>query len=214
MSIEQVVEPKSSLQPRSVTGRFRNVKTGILVFAYAMFFLLPWVRWERAVGPGQAILFDIPGRRYYIFDIVMHAQDIFWLTALLFLAAVLLFFVTTLLGRVFCGYFCFQTLWTDAFRFIERFIQGDRVARLRLDKQAWNGEKFAKKSLTHLLWLALALWTGISFSLYWGDAFELTDCDVRRIFHPDDDHLPDRRLGEGIRVFAHVPLLTFPKRHV
>lgn len=174
MNIEQVVEPKSSLQPRSVEGRFRTIKTGILVFAYAAFFLLPWLRWERAVGPDQAILFDIPGRRYYIFDIVMHAQDIFWLTALLFLAAVLLFFVTTLFGRVFCGYFCFQTLWTDAFRFIERYIQGDRVARLRLDKQPWDKEKIRKIGLTHAAWLFLSMWTGISFSLYWGDAFTLT----------------------------------------
>ncbi|QTR51856.1 cytochrome c oxidase accessory protein CcoG [Candidatus Thiothrix anitrata] len=174
MKTEAVIEPKSTLQPRSVEGRFRNAKTAILVFAYAVFFLLPWLRWERAVGPDQAVLFDIPGRRYYIFDLVMHAQDIFWLTALLFLAAVLLFFVTTLFGRVFCGYFCFQTLWTDAFRFFEKFIQGDRVARLRLDKQPWNAEKILKKGLTHLSWLALALWTGISFALYWGDAFELT----------------------------------------
>lgn len=174
MSTEQVIQPKAALQPRSVEGRFRNIKSGILIFAYAAFFLLPWLRWERAVGPDQAILFDIPGRRYYIFDLVVHAQDIFWLTALLFLAAVLLFFVTTLFGRVFCGYFCFQTLWTDAFRWIEKWIQGDRVARVRLDKQPWNFEKFRKKGLTHLLWLALSLWTGISFALYWGDAFELT----------------------------------------
>lgn len=174
MSTEHVIQPKSSLQPRSVEGRFRNIKTGILVLAYAVFFLLPWVRWERVVGPDQAVLFDIPGRRYYMFDLVMHAQDIFWLTALLFLAAVLLFFVTTLFGRVFCGYFCFQTLWTDAFRWFERFIQGDRVARLRLEKQPWNAEKIRKVGLTHLSWLLLAMWTGVSFALYWGDAFELT----------------------------------------
>ncbi|SEB00836.1 cytochrome c oxidase accessory protein FixG [Thiothrix caldifontis] len=174
MSIEQAIQPKASLQPRSVEGRFRNIKTGILLLGYAVFFLLPWIRWERAVGPDQAILFDIPGRRYYMFDLVMHAQDIFWLTALLFLAAVLLFFVTTLFGRVFCGYFCFQTLWTDAFRWIERWVQGDRVARLRLDKQPWNAEKIRKVGLTHALWLLLAMWTGLSFGLYWGDAFELT----------------------------------------
>ncbi|MDQ5770413.1 cytochrome c oxidase accessory protein CcoG [Thiothrix subterranea] len=174
MSIEQAIQPKASLQPRSVEGRFRNIKTGILLLGYAVFFLMPWIRWERAVGPDQAILFDIPGRRYYMFDLVMHAQDIFWLTALLFLAAVLLFFVTTLFGRVFCGYFCFQTLWTDAFRWIERWVQGDRVARLRLDKQPWNVEKIRKVGLTHGLWLLLAMWTGLSFALYWGDAFELT----------------------------------------
>lgn len=174
MSTEVVIQPKSSIHPRSVAGRFRNIKTGILVLAYAVFFLLPWVRWERAVGPDQAVLFDIPGRRYYIFDIVMHAQDIFWLTAFLFLAAVLLFFVTTLFGRVFCGYFCFQTLWMDAFRFIERAIQGDRVARIRLEKQPWDAEKIRKIGLTHLAWLGLAMWTGISFALYWGDASDLT----------------------------------------
>lgn len=174
MSIEQAVQSKASIQPRSIQGRFRTLKTGILLLAYAVFFLLPWVRWERAVGPDQAVLFDIPGRRYYIFDLVMHAQDIFWLTAFLFLAAVLLFFVTTLFGRVFCGYFCFQTIWTDAFRWIEQRIQGDRVARLRLEKQPWGPEKIRKVGLTHALWLLLAMWTGLSFGLYWGDAFELT----------------------------------------
>ncbi|PIE00209.1 MAG: (Fe-S)-binding protein, partial [Thiothrix nivea] len=174
MSNVQVIQPKHTVQPRSVKGRFRSLKTGIMVFAYTMFFILPWIRWTREVGPDQSILFDIEARRYYIFDLVMHAQDVFWLTALLFLAAVLLFFVTSLLGRVFCGYFCFQTLWTDAFRFIERRIQGDRVARLRLQKQAWNSEKIIKVLGTHALWLLLALWTGLTFVLYWGDAYELT----------------------------------------
>ncbi len=174
MSTDQVVESKPSIQPRSVEGRFRNLKNGIMALAYGVFFLLPWIRWERVVGPDQAILYDIPGRRYYIFNLVVHAQDIFWLTALLFLAAVLLFFITTLFGRVFCGYFCFQTLWMDAFRYIERFIQGDRVARLRLEKQAWDKEKLLKLGLTHAAWLFLAFWTGLTFSLYWGDAFELT----------------------------------------
>ncbi|WP_298610577.1 cytochrome c oxidase accessory protein CcoG [uncultured Thiothrix sp.] len=174
MSNVQVIQPKNVIQPRSIQGRFRNLKTGIMVLAYAVFFILPWIRWERVVGPDQAVMFDIPSRRYYLFGLVMHAQDVFWLTALLFLAAVLLFFVTTLLGRVFCGYFCFQTLWTDAFRFIEKAIQGDRVARIRLEKQAWNQEKLLKIGATHAAWLALSLWTGLTFVLYWGDAFTLT----------------------------------------
>ena len=169
MTNVQVIQPKNVIQPRSIKGRFRNLKTGIMILAYAVFFILPWIRWERAVGPDQAVMFDIPTRRYYMFDLVMHAQDVFWLTALLFLAAVLLFFVTTLLGRVFCGYFCFQTLWTDAFRFIEKAIQGDRVARIRLEKQAWNQEKILKIGSTHAAWLALSLWTGLTFVLYWGD---------------------------------------------
>jgi len=159
-----------TFHPRSVQGWFRRFKTTVMIFAYAIYFILPWIRWERPVGSQQAVSFDLPTQKFYIFDLVVHAQDIFWLTALLFLAAVLLFFMTALLGRVFCGYFCFQTLWTDAFRLIEKTIQGDRVARIRLDKQAWNGEKILKKGSTHALWLLLAFWTGLTFVLYWADA--------------------------------------------
>jgi cytochrome c oxidase accessory protein FixG len=143
------------------------------VLAYAVFFLLPWLRWERAVGPDQAIIFDLASLRFYILDFVVHPQDIYWLSILLFFAAVFLFFITTLAGRVFCGYFCFQTIWTDAYRWIEHTIQGDRVKRIRLDKQPWNKEKITKKGLTHFFWLLLSFLTGLSFVLYWGDAFDL-----------------------------------------
>ncbi len=159
-----------TIHPRSITGNFRRFKTFIMAWAYAAFFLLPWIRWERPVGSQQAIHFDLIGKKFYIFDFIVHAQDIFWLAALLFLSAVLLFFATALVGRVFCGFFCFQTLWTDAFRSIEKMIQGDRIARIRLDKKAWNKEKITKKGLTHALWLLLSFWTGISFTLYWADA--------------------------------------------
>ena len=170
----QFVEYSEAVNPRSVKGRFRNLKSYILVLGYAVFFLLPWLRWERAVGPDQAIIFDLASLRFYILDFVVHPQDIYWLSILLFFAAVFLFFITTLAGRVFCGYFCFQTLWTDAYRWIEHTIQGDRVKRIRLDKQAWNKEKIAKKGLTHFFWIFLSFLTGFSFVLYWGDAFELT----------------------------------------
>lgn len=170
----QFVEYSKAIQPRSVKGRFRDIKTYILILGYAVFFLLPWVRWERAVGPDQAIIFDLASLRFYILDFVVHPQDIYWLSILLFFAAVFLFFITTLAGRVFCGYFCFQTLWTDAYRWIEHAIQGDRVARLRLDKQPYDSEKIRKKGLTHLLWILLSFLTGLTFVLYWGDAFELT----------------------------------------
>ncbi len=168
------VEKMIFIHPRSIKGRFRRFKTNVMVLAYAIFFLLPWIPWSRTIGPNQAICFDLSTQKFYIFSLVIYAQDIFWLAALLFLAAVLLFFATALLGRVFCGYFCFQTLWTDAFRFIERFIQGDRVARIRLDKAPWGISKLAKMGATHVLWLILALWTGLSFVLYWGYAPDLT----------------------------------------
>lgn len=171
--------PESSFQerieifPRSVKGRYRSIKTSILVLAYTIYFLLPWLRWTREVGPEQAILFDIEGRRFYIFDLVVYAQDIFWLAGLLLIAAFLLFFVTGLAGRVFCGYFCFQTLWTDVFVFIERIVQGERNARIKLSQAAWSNEKAIKMGLTHFLWFLVALLTGLSFTLYWGDAPEL-----------------------------------------
>ena len=171
--------PQSSFQerieifPRSVKGRYRSIKTSILILAYAVYFLLPWLRWGREVGPAQAILFDIEARRFYIFDLVVYAQDIFWLAGLLVIAAFLLFFVTSLAGRVFCGYFCFQTLWTDVFVFIERMVQGERNARIKLSQAAWSLEKMLKIGLTHFLWFMVALLTGLSFTLYWGDAPEL-----------------------------------------
>ena len=124
--------PRQSIYPRSVQGRFRNLKWGVLWLAYGVYFLLPWLRWERESGPSQAVLFDLAGRKFYLFDLVVYPQDIFWLAGLLMIAAYLLFFVTGLAGRVFCGYFCFQTLWTDVYVWIEKVIQGERPARIRL----------------------------------------------------------------------------------
>ncbi len=166
-------QPRIKIYPRSVKGRFRNLKWGVLLLAYGVYFLLPWLPWERTIGIPQAVSFDIEGRRFYIFDLVVHAQDIFWLAGLLMIAALLLFFVTGIAGRVFCGYFCFQTLWTDLYIFLERLVQGERPARLRLDKAPWGAEKIWKKSATHALWILAAFWTGFTFTLYWGYAPDL-----------------------------------------
>jgi len=169
----QLYAPRTHIYPRSVGGRFRNMKWAVLVLAYGVYFLLPWLRWEREVGTNQAVLFDLAGRKFYLFDLVVHPQDIFWLAGLLMIAAYLLFFVTGLAGRVFCGYFCFQTLWTDVYILIERLIQGERPARIRLAKQAWGPGKLLKLGATHLLWLLMAFVTGLTFVLYWGDAPDL-----------------------------------------
>jgi cytochrome c oxidase accessory protein FixG len=170
---QTLYEKRVSIYPRSVQGRFRTIKWGILALAYGVYFLLPWLRWERNVGPDQAVLFDIGARKFYLFDLVVHAQDLFWLAGLLMIAALLLFFVTGIAGRVFCGYFCFQTLWTDLFMLIERLVQGDRVARIRLDKGPWSLNRISLKGLTHLLWLMSAFWTGLTFTLYWENAPQL-----------------------------------------
>ncbi|KPV41408.1 (Fe-S)-binding protein [Thiohalorhabdus denitrificans] len=155
--------------PQSVHGFFRRMKTAILVVAYAVYFLLPYVRW----GDRQAVLFDIPGRQFFLFGLRVAPEDIIWLSGLLFIAAVALFFVTSLAGRVFCGYFCFQTLWSDLFMWIEEKVEGGRSRRIRLDKQPLNADKAIKKTLKHALWLGVALITGITFTLYFADAFQL-----------------------------------------
>jgi len=160
---------------RSVKGKFRTFKWAMLALAFGVYFGLPWMPWHRGhEAVSQAVLFDLPGRKFYLFDLVVYPQDIFWLSLLLFIAGALLFFATGLIGRAFCGYFCFQTLWSDAFIAIERLIQGERPARQRLYKQPWNGEKIGKIGLTHLLWLLLAFWTAFTFVLYFGHAPALT----------------------------------------
>ena len=166
----QLYAARTHIYPRSVSGRYRRLKWGIVVLAYGVYFLLPWLRWEREAGVDQAVLFDLVGRKFYLFDLVVHPQDIFWLAGLLMIAAYLLFFVTGLAGRVFCGYFCFQTLWTDVYILIEHLIQGERPARVRLAKQPWSSAKVAKIAGTHLAWLLVAFVTGLTFVLYWGDA--------------------------------------------
>ena len=159
---------------RSIKGPFRTFKNAILLVGFSVYFLLPWLPWDRPGAPSQSILFDIPGRRYMIFDLTVYPQDVFWLSILLFIAAAILFFITALAGRAFCGYFCFQTLWTDAFMWIEHWFQGERPARLRLYRQPWNDrEKLLKVGATRLAFLLLSFWTAMTFILYFGHAPEL-----------------------------------------
>ncbi|WP_040724483.1 4Fe-4S dicluster domain-containing protein [Thiobacillus thioparus] len=158
---------------RSVKGRFRRFKTTVLLLAYAIYFLLPWLPWSRLDAPSQAVLFDLPGRRFLIFGLTVYPQDVVWLALLLFIAAILLFFVTGLVGRAFCGYFCFQTLWTDFFIWIEHKIQGERPARVRLYRQPWNREKLLKVGGTHALWVLASFWTGMTFVIYYAYAPQL-----------------------------------------
>lgn len=169
----QFTQARIPVFPRSVKGRFRTIKTTILVLAYSVYFLLPWLPWSRTQGPNQAILFDIVSRKFYIFDLVVYAQDIFWLAGFLIIAAFLLFFVTGVAGRIFCGYFCFQTLWTDVFIFLERLVQGERNQRIKLANSPWNLNKLSRYSLTWLLWLIVGFSTGLSFTLYWGESSQL-----------------------------------------
>ncbi len=171
MTEESLYQKRIPIFHRSIKGTFRRVKSTVLVLAYAIFFLLPWIRWERPAGASQqAVHFDIPRRVYYIFDLVVDIESIFWLAGVLMIFAWTLFFVTGVLGRVFCGYFCFQTLWTDAFMKIETFIQGDRNKRMKLYHAPWNKEKVTKMVATWSVWLLFAFWSGFTFTAYWADA--------------------------------------------
>lgn len=157
--------------PYSVKGRYRNIKSIILNIAFAVYFLLPWLPWNNKVG--QALLFDIGNARFHIFNLVLYPQDLMVLMGVLVIAASLLFISAAMFGRIFCGFFCFQTLWTDAFRFIEKWIQGEAQARKRLQQAPWDARKIALLGSTHLLWLLLALATALTFTLYFADAGQL-----------------------------------------
>ncbi|TCJ18218.1 cytochrome c oxidase accessory protein CcoG [Parasulfuritortus cantonensis] len=159
---------------RSIKGPFRTFKTAILLLGFSVYFLLPWLPWDRPGAPSQAILFDIPGRRYMLFGLTVYPQDVFWLSMLLFIAAAVLFFITALAGRAFCGYFCFQTLWTDAFTWLEHWFQGERPSRLRLHRLPWSDrEKLLKLGATKLAFVLLSFWTAMTFVLYFGYAPDL-----------------------------------------
>lgn len=162
---------REKIYPRQVKGHYRRLKWLIMALTLAVYYLAPLIRWDRGENaPSQAILIDLPARRAYWFFIEIWPQEVYYLTAILIFSAIALFFVTSVLGRVWCGYFCPQTVWTDLFIAVENFVQGDRVARQRLDKKSLCFEKIWKKALTHALWLLIGLATGGAFVFYFNDA--------------------------------------------
>jgi len=168
--------------PKRVWGRFRQIKWLVMVILLGIYYLAPFLRWDRgAHAPDQAILVDMAHQRAYFFFIEIWPQEIFYLTGILVLAAVALFFVTSLFGRIWCGYACPQTVWTDLFVWVERLIQGDRMKRLKLYNAPWSIEKILKLGLTHVLWLIIGLMTGGAWVFYFNDAPTL----LEQIIHFD-----------------------------
>jgi cytochrome c oxidase accessory protein FixG len=136
-----------------------------------IYYLVPWIRWHRGPYlPDQAVLIDFPSRRFYFFFLEIWPQEFYYITGLLVLAALALFLVTSIAGRVWCGYTCPQTVWTDLMIAVERFWQGDRNQRLRLDKAPWSAETLSRKGVTHLTWLLIAIATGGAWVFYFADA--------------------------------------------
>jgi cytochrome c oxidase accessory protein FixG len=157
------------IYPRSVSGRFAHWRWVIVFITQLVFYGLPWLQW----GQRQMVLFDLGARRFYIFDLVLYPQDFIYLTGLLIVSALSLFLFTAVAGRLWCGYACPQTVYTEIFLWIERKTEGDRSARMRLDAGPLSWAKFSRKGLKHFIWLSLALWTGFTFVGYFTPIREL-----------------------------------------
>ena len=168
-SNRQLEEIRAKIYPRSVTGVFAKWRI-ILVLATQLFFYgLPWLQWNGR----QAVLFDLTERKFYIFGIVFWPQDVFYLAIILIISAYGLFLFTALAGRLFCGYACPQTVYTEIFMWIERKVEGDRVARIRLDESPMSLRKLRLKGTKHVLWIMVAWWTGSTFIGYFSPIREL-----------------------------------------
>jgi cytochrome c oxidase accessory protein FixG len=159
------------IYPQRIWGRFRVIKWSVLGVLLGLYYLAPWLRWDRGAGrPDQALLIDMPARRAYFFWIEIWPQEVYYLAGLLILGAVGLFLATALLGRVWCGFTCPQTVWTDLFLQVERWVEGDRNARLKLDKEPWSLRKLRLKVAKHAGWLLIAAATGGAWVMYFNDA--------------------------------------------
>ena len=160
---------QDKVYPRSVSGFFTKWRWVIIWLTQLFFYGIPWVQW----GQRQALLFDLEARRFYIFNLVLYPQDLIYLTAILIISALSLFLFTAVAGRLWCGYACPQTVYTEIFLWIERKIEGDRAARMKLDAAAMSGKKLYKKAYKQFVWILFALWTGFTFVGYFTPIREL-----------------------------------------
>jgi len=159
----------NKIQMRSISGVFTRWRWAMVWLTQALYYGLPWLQMHGR----QAVLFDLQGSRFYLLGAVLYPQDLIYLAGLLVLCALLLFFATTLAGRVWCGFACPQTVYTELFQWIEHHTEGDRQARLRLDQSPWNGQKLLRRGSKHLAWALLALWTGFTLVGYFTPIREL-----------------------------------------
>lgn len=162
-------EAQKTIHPRSINGTFSRWRWALLVVTQLVFYGLPWLQW----GQRQMVLLDLGARRFYVFGLVLYPQDFIYLTGLLIMSALSLFLFTAIAGRLWCGFACPQTVYTELFMWLEYKVEGDRSTRQRLEAGAWGWEKIRKKTLKHLLWLMVALWTGYTFVGYFVPIREL-----------------------------------------
>jgi cytochrome c oxidase accessory protein FixG len=172
MSDSQIVSmyvSEARIQVRSVRGWFSAWRWALVWATQLLFYGLPWLSWNGR----QAVLFDLTARRFYIFGLVLHPQDVIYLAGLLILSACALFLFTAVAGRLWCGYACPQTVYTEIFMWIEHRFEGDRSARLRLDAAPWSAAKLARRGGKQLAWVTVGLWTGFTFVAYFTPAHQL-----------------------------------------
>jgi cytochrome c oxidase accessory protein FixG len=171
---------QEKIHPRSVAGFFSAWRWVTVWITQLVFYGLPWLQWNYR----QAVLFDLEARRFYIFSLVLHPQDFIYLTGMLVIAALALFLFTAIAGRLWCGYACPQTVYTEIFLWIERKVEGDRSARIRLDLAVFSLAKLSKRLAKHGAWMAVALWTGFTFVGYFTPIRELAALTVALALGP------------------------------
>jgi cytochrome c oxidase accessory protein FixG len=171
---------RQKIYPRSVAGLFSKWRWLTVWITQIVFYGLPWLQWNAR----QAVLFDLEARRFYIFGLVLYPQDFIYLTGLLVISALALFLFTAIAGRLWCGYACPQTVYTEIFLWIEKQVEGDRSARMRLDQSGLSAGKFGKKWLKHALWVLFALWTGFTFVGYFTPIRELINLTLAASLGP------------------------------
>jgi cytochrome c oxidase accessory protein FixG len=168
-NVASLYQSDAKIYARSVSGWFNYWRWAMVLVTQSVFYGLPWLQLHER----QAMLFDLASRRFYIFNLVFYPQDLIYLTGLLIVSALSLFLFTAVAGRLWCGYTCPQTVYTEIFMWVERKIEGDRIARMRLDKSAWGLNKLVRKSAKQAVWIAIGLWTGFTFVGYFTPIREL-----------------------------------------
>ncbi|MEN8711315.1 MAG: cytochrome c oxidase accessory protein CcoG [Arenicellales bacterium] len=161
---------RKEIYPREVHGIFASWRVAMVTLTLGLYYILPWINW----GEGrQALLFDLPNRKFNIFMLTLWPQDLIYLSAVLIISALALFLFTTVGGRLWCGYACPQTVWTEVFLWIERKVEGSRPQQMKLAKSPWNLNKIIKKGGKHIIWILFSLWTGFTFVGYFTPIREL-----------------------------------------
>ncbi len=168
---EKLYEKSETVHNKRIDGPFRRFKWFVMLLTLGIYYITPWLRWDRGpYAPDQAVLVDIANRRFYMFGIEIWPHEFYFVAGLLIMAGIGLFLVTSAVGRAWCGYACPQTVWTDLFQHIDRFVDGDRNARIRLDKAPWGPAKIARRGFKWSIYLVIAFLTGGAWILYFADA--------------------------------------------